>query len=120
MSARQDRYRRIKRRREVQKRIFLAAATAVLVLAFSLSWHAVVSRAESRDLRPAFKYYTSVAIESGDTLWSLAEQHVDGVHYTTRSSYIEEVCRINNIEQASVIQAGDILVMPYYSDLYVR
>lgn len=65
------------------------------------------------DIASYNKYYTSVRVEAGDTLWDMADEYVEGFNIS-KSKYIAEVCELNGIS-GDDIQAGDYIVMPYYS-----
>ncbi|SDB09335.1 cell division suppressor protein YneA [Eubacterium oxidoreducens] len=58
------------------------------------------------------KYYTSIIVTSGDTLWTIADEYM-GNHYDQASDYIEEVVSINQL-QSDTIHAGESLVIPYF------
>lgn len=60
------------------------------------------------------KYYTSIEIESGDTLWSIAEQFRTA-EYISVQDYIKEVKEINGLSGDS-ITSGCYLIIPYYAD----
>jgi len=59
-----------------------------------------------------FKYYTSINIEKGDTLWSIASEYVSGTK--TISNYVNELKEINNL-QTDCIYQGQNLIVYYYS-----
>ena len=61
------------------------------------------------------KYYTSIQIKPGDTLWDIASTYITE-EYDDRNEYIREVCTINHI-LGNEIHAGQFLVVPYYSDV---
>ncbi len=61
------------------------------------------------------KYYKSIMIEEGDTLWSIASQNLNDVNINiTISAYIKEIMKMNGL-QSDRITAGMYLVIPYYS-----
>lgn len=60
-----------------------------------------------------YKYYTSLKLEQGDTLWNIAKEYISD-EYKDTQAYIEEVCAINHIA-ADEIHAGQYIVVPYYS-----
>lgn len=60
-----------------------------------------------------YKYFKSIQIQPGDTLWSIAEEYMSD-DYESMADYIKEVKFINNIEN-SRITTGKYLVVPYYS-----
>lgn len=58
------------------------------------------------------KYYTSIYLEEGDTLWNLADVYNTNSNMS-KSQYIDEVCQINNISQDN-IHSGRHIIVPYY------
>ncbi len=67
-----------------------------------------------------FKYYTSVTIEAGDTLWSLADDYIDYGHYRNKAVYLAEIRSINHLDEHSIITPGQLLIIPYYSNVFLR
>ena len=59
------------------------------------------------------KYYTSIRVESGDTLWSIASDYITD-EYKDMNEYIHEICSINHIFKDE-IYAGEYLIIPYYA-----
>ncbi|MBQ8625040.1 MAG: LysM peptidoglycan-binding domain-containing protein [Agathobacter sp.] len=60
------------------------------------------------------KYYKSICIEAGDTLWDIAGEYVKDVD-VSRQEYIDEVCELNGI-CADEIYAGEYIVVVYYGE----
>ncbi len=58
------------------------------------------------------KYFTSVLIEEGDTLWDISTEYITD-DYASIDDYITEVKNINNIHQ-DYITAGCYITVPYY------
>lgn len=50
----------------------------------------------------------------GDSLWSLAERHIDSESETAVKEYIKELKQINQLE-SETIQTGEHLIIPYYT-----
>lgn len=73
-------------------------------------------QAENRPKVPTYKYYTSIQVESGDTLWEIAEEYRTE-EYEDINSYIEEVKEINHLT-SSHITDGMYLCIPYYTTEY--
>lgn len=59
------------------------------------------------------KYYTSVEIESGSSLWEIAEEYMTE-EYDSVEDYIKEVKKINHLTE-DLIYEGAYLCVPYYS-----
>lgn len=87
----------------------------IIIFAFSISFFSLKGKAEEE---PKFKYYTSIEIKYGDTLWTIAERYMDATYYN-RNSYIDELKSINHIHEEDEIIAGKMLIIPYYSTEYI-
>ena len=115
MSA-EERIRRnkLRRKRELRHHIMIfASVTALIIIAVSITAGSISSKAQDQDSETYYKYYTSIEIQSGDTLWSLAGTHADD-RFMSRQEFINEVTRTNHL-LSSDIQQGDHLIIPYYS-----
>ncbi len=111
---------RIQHLRKLRRRkafVFAAAsfATMLLILACTLSYGAI--RTQAND---SFKYYTSITLDAGETLWEVAGQYMDEQHYDDRENYIDEVCSINHLADADHVTAGQMLIVPYFSPEFVK
>ena len=95
--------------------LFLILCAAVLIL-FRVS----ISNARAEENLPEarYKYYTSIQIHSGDSLWSIAETYMTG-EYQNIYDYIDEVREINHLS-GDYLRAGSKLCVPYYSSEYKR
>lgn len=108
-------YRRaVRLRRERRKKLFQAcaalSAAVFMVLIGSVSYHSIRSSANS-----GYKYYMCLTVESGDTLWEIADRYIDYDFYKSRSSYIAEVKQMNHLE-GDAITEGQRLLIPYYAE----
>ena len=106
---------RRERRRRLMVSMFAMLAIACVIITGSIYYSSIKSHAGS-----GFKYYTSVTVETGETLWSLADQYIDYDYYKDKNRYIAEVQSINHLDDACTLMAGQTLIVPYYSDIYVE
>lgn len=60
------------------------------------------------------KYFTTISVEAGDTLWDIAEEYRT-VEYASVQDYIDEVKEINHIT-GDDITTGCYLTVPYYAE----
>lgn len=74
-----------------------------------------VQNIKAQDDNILHKYYTSVTVQPGESLWSIAEEHYI-LGYDNPSDYIEEVIHINHLTDEDNITSGSTLVIPYYSE----
>lgn len=58
------------------------------------------------------KYYKTIEITSGDTLWDIAETYIDD-NYDSVKEYVQELKDINHLDSDS-IQDGQYLTVAYY------
>ena len=102
------------RRKKMIRSILVKAGLGLLALAGILTVVLIFSNsAKAKEEKVYYKYYTSVEVMPGDTLTSIAKEHMEG--YDSVSEYIEEVKFMNRISNVNAIQAGRILHIPYYS-----
>ena len=92
--------------------------TTIVLFAIIFMCSSFSSDAQSDMYKPEFKYYTTVMVHSGDSLWSIASDHYSEDHYDDLNSYITEICRINRMNTDSILNAGESLIVPYYSCEY--
>lgn len=113
------RYKRVLRLRRERRRKCLtmtiaAFAAFCMILICAASYGSISTSAND-----GFKYYTSVTVEAGESLWDISSTYMDE-HYDSRDSYIAEVCSINHLDESGSIRAGQTLIVPYYSSEYIR
>ena len=92
-------------------KLIIPLIAAAVVLALLLSGHNVIQAEEDTE---SVKYYTSIQIQPGDSLWSIAKTYIDG-HYSSIPEYIEELKTINNLS-SDTIHAYEYLVVAYYAE----
>lgn len=106
----------IARRKRQQRIRGIASICAVIIsilIVFCIS--GMDTNARSINDHPEYKYFMSYELKYGDSLWSIAESHMDNDYYMSIEDYIDEVCVINSITAESPLIAGTNLIIPYYS-----
>ena len=111
--------RKCRRQREIRRIFILTGIAAALVLGLALSCHALLSHANTEINDISYKYFTSIQIEPGDTLWSLADRYADQEHYASHDQYITEVMSMNHMSSED-LSAGSYLILPYYSPEFIK
>ena len=117
-SERRIRINRMKRRRELRKHILTLVLTFVLVITCSMMFFTVKTKAQNLDEAVYYKYYKSITVSRGDSLWIYAAEYADEDHYDSYQNYIDEVLQMNGLSSESII-AGQHLIVPYYSAEFV-
>ena len=110
---------RIKRRRQVAKRrmILLLAALFVITVGSIVCGSIFSSAKDPATDIPQYKYYKSITIEQGDSLWSIAEEYCTDAYENTQD-YIDELKELNGLT-SETIHEGQHLVVTYY-DTVIR
>lgn len=97
----------------IQKRVI--ALVCILLASFLVLLGSTIRTfASSGSNEPLHKYYTSIQVDRGDSLWDLADEYtVDGVY--SRNDFISETCELNHLSNSNELHAGDYIVVGYYS-----
>ena len=96
------------------KRLIFLSFSLTLVLGISIGFFGMKAKAASNEVT-YYKYYTSVVVSEGDTLWDYAVKYSLDTNY---DKYIKEVCNINNLHNDK-INNGMNLILPYYSEEFI-
>lgn len=108
---------KIRRIHERRRNIILFVATICLVVLLSVTVSGFLSKAKSRTEAVQYKYYKSIVVNYGDTLWTIASEY-KGAEYKSADEYIMEVKRMNGLKDDS-ITAGNYLIIPYFSNEFI-
>lgn len=60
----------------------------------------------------SYRYYKSIQIQNGDTIWSIAEESITP-EYESVQDYVDDILNFNNMINDK-IYAGEYIVVPYY------
>lgn len=105
-----------KRAREVAKKkmFLLMVATILFVLIGGIAIGNNFSSAQvnAEETCEQNKYYKSIYIESGDTLWSIAKDYCTN-YSVDIEDYIDEIKQLNNLA-SDEIHHGQYLMVAYY------
>lgn len=83
----------------------------VILIIFLFNTGKPVNAAPEHELH---KYYTSIEIQPGDTLWEIADTYkAEG--YSNRKAFIKEIQELNHIDDDQ-ITSGCYLLIPYYAE----
>ncbi len=83
------------------------AATIVIVL-FSTKNLVKVKGSEEQ----AEKYYTSITVSYGDTLWDIANEYMND-DYTDAREYVDEIMQINNLADEHITAGNKLIVAAF-------
>lgn len=95
--------------------LLLGLLTGIIILSGVLVGSTMLSssRSSAFDEHVSYKYYTSIQLTSGDTLWSIASKYKTK-EYSSIQEYMEELRLLNGLSDDD-IHAGQYLTISYYS-----
>ena len=100
-----------KAERIVRKRKFMLCVGIVISVLFAFMLYS--NRADAENSRPVYTYYTSYEIQSGDTLWTIADQFMSP-ESSDKAAFINNIKKINHISGDN-ITPGKYIVIEYTS-----
>lgn len=116
ISERRIRNNRRMRQLQLRRHMMMSLLTILLVLGCSGMFFGFKSKAQSSGEPIPCKYYKSVMVHSGDTIWDYADLYADREFYDSYDSYIKEVMNMNGLSNDH-IQSGQYILVPYYSNI---
>ena len=102
---------KLRRQKQVRRNRNILIVMAMLFVSFS-------TEANDKEHPAFYKYYKSIEITSGDTLWSIANANFDPIHYNSADDYVAEIKRMNSLFSDEIV-AGSYLIVPYYSSEFI-
>ncbi len=107
------------RREKIQLRRIIRNLTVVLlmILAFCSGFfgHTLLNaHAEEKRVQPLNRYYTSIQLRQGDSLWDIAGKYARETDYSVKE-YVEELKRINGLKGED-IHSGEFLTIVYFGE----
>lgn len=97
----------------LQKRLIAFFAILIVSLMILLGTSMKTFASANKEQLPVQKYYTSIQVESGDTVWEIAERYTAD-YDVDMQEYIDEVCAMNQLQNGQ-IHSGQHIVVAYYS-----
>lgn len=107
------------RKKQVRRNILLLILSTIILSSILVLFASMSIQASDMEHQQqvSYKYFKSIYIDQGDTLWSIAETNMDE-HYSDPKEYINEVKRMNSLT-SDRIECGSYLIVPYFSSTYI-
>lgn len=106
MSAKVINRKRVVRQQKIVITIIASFVICILILTLSLFHNTAMASAS-----PIDKSYYTIQVESGDTLWDIANQYKDT--YTNTMDYIEELKFINGLSSDQINAGSHLTIVSY-------
>ena len=101
-----------KNRKMYRSKFTLCIAAFIIIAGLSIVLGSNLASAHDKSEQTEQKFYKSIEIKEGDTLWGIAKEY-RGDDYNSIYDYIDEVMSINGLT-SDQIHAGQYLTVAYY------
>ncbi len=98
----------------MNRRLIIILIAIISVTAISRG--IMVSAQGEEEQEDLYKYYTTIHVQAGDTLWDIAGRYTDGSD-VSQKDYIAEIRQVNGLK-GDTVYAGQALTVIYYSPEY--
>ena len=102
--------RRRRERQAAKRKIIFLLATVFMITIGSVIFGNTFLSAHAEETEISYEYYKSIEIESGDSLWSIAEEYKDATEST--QEYIDKLMELNDLKTER-IHKGQYLIVAY-------
>lgn len=109
----------LNRQRQVRRNIAALIISLFIIIAASISFLSFSTEANDMEHQLSYKYYKSIEISKGDTLWSIANANFDADHYKDVNEYVAEVKQLNALTSDNIV-SGSHIIVPYYSSEFMN
>ena len=98
------------------------AVTIIMACSFMIFLLTARPAEAGKEEKMLYKYYNAIEVDRGETLWSIAEEQLNdpetASEYKNIYAYMDEVMSINGIFDTDSLEAGQPLIVPYFSSEY--
>ncbi len=88
----------------------LMILATIIIVTILVVCSSLLTSAEEETILNSDKYYSSVQIESDDTLWDIAKRYNEDEEISTKE-YVEEIMQVNGLETDTIYAGQYIIVM---------
>lgn len=98
---------------EMKKLLIILMMAAAFTFGF-FGQNLLSAQAQEEDIPELNRYFTSIQIQDGDSLWDIAGRYSEGSGYSRRE-YVEELKRMNGLRHDR-IHSGEYLTVVYFAE----
>ena len=108
------------KRRRLRKKVHIifTAVTAALIGCMAFGVFFVSAHESTSSDQAVYKYYKSIEIQHGDTLWEIAEETMTS-EYDSVPEYVEVLKEMNSLKSDD-IEAGQHLIIAYNDTEFIK
>ncbi len=106
-----------RRRQMIFRRVMFFLSIFIVTAGIAFGAGSMASHAESLNDTHYYKYYTSITVEAGESINSLAAEY--GEHFASKKEFINDLIFINHLTD-DVLYEGMTLIVPYYSAEFIH
>ena len=118
INEREKRVQFMRRRRVAKCRMTLLLTSVLVITIGSIICGSIFSSAKNTEADALqYKYYKSIVIEEGDSLWSIAKEYQPD-EYVSTQEYINEVKQLNGLTSETIHAGQNLLVVYYDTELH--
>ena len=96
------------------KKLFIILMMAAAFTFGFFSQNLLSVHAEEEEVPERNRYFTSIQIQNGDSLWDIARRYSEGSGYS-QQEYVEELKRMNGLRHDH-IHSGEYLTVVYFAE----
>ena len=100
---------------KLKKTVLMGLILVVFSLTFTRFLKGIDASASTDIPQNTVKCFTSYVVVSGDSLWSIADSHMDHTYTASINDYIQDIIASNDLGKDGYIYEGQLLILPYYS-----
>ena len=93
--------------------VSFVSIVSIIIFAVLFSGKVIMAKSGSGEGNGTVKCYTTVEVQSGDTLLGIADKYMTA-EYSSAYEYIDEVIALNHLTSTRII-AGEYIALPYYA-----
>ena len=105
--------RRAKNRVKKSAVSFLISLAVIAVALFIILFtNGNVAKADGDAASPRERYYETITIKAGDSLWSIASEYRTG-EYKDNNEYIDDLMFVNNLDSEFITAGQNLIIIRY-------
>ena len=96
-----------------KRKAAILIATLCIIIGFGILYGSLFADARDSedDVSVNYKYYKSIAIEAGDSLWSIAQEYKTDSCST--EDYINEIMELNSLTSEEIHESQHLMIVYY-------